>query len=186
MSCNAVDKGRVLSPKSDNSIDDASRSSVQQAIKQDRPFRTRSDEAMVGLMLTVEAVRRPFYELMAKHGELTQQQYNVLRILRGAGAQGIPTLDIGDRMIERTPGITRLIDRLTAKDLVERHRSETDRRQVICRISTAGKALLKKLDRPVEALNQAAMAGLTKSELGELIRLLNKVRHQATHSQGST
>lgn len=182
MTTKTGDESRVLDPKSDNSTEAAPHLSVQQAIKQERPFRSRSDEAMVGLMLTVEAVRRPFYELMAKHGELTQQQYNVLRILRGAGAQGIPTLDIGDRMIERTPGITRLIDRLIAKGLVERHRSETDRRQVICRISTAGKTLLKKLDRPVEALNRAAMAGLTKSELGELIRLLNKVRHQVAYN----
>tara|TARA_R110002072_G_scaffold302990_1_gene490818 strand:+ start:48955 stop:49482 length:528 start_codon:yes stop_codon:yes gene_type:complete len=170
----------------DNSIDDATRSSVQQAIKQERPFRTRSDEAMVGLLLTAEAVRRPFHDLMAEHGELTQQQYNVLRIVRGAGAKGIPTLDIGDRMIERTPGITRLIDRLAAKELVERDRSAIDRRQVICRISTTGKALLKRLDRPIEALNQAAMAGLSERELGEFLRLLNKVRHQATRNRESS
>ena len=176
----------MLTPKGDNSTNDSTQPSVQDSIKQERPFRTRSDEAMVGLLLTVEAVKRPFHELMAEHGELTQQQYNVLRILRGAGAKGIPTLDIGARMIERTPGITRLIDRLAAKELVERDRSATDRRQVICRISTAGKALLKKLDRPVEALNKTATAGLSERELGELIRLLNKVRHQATRNLEQT
>lgn len=168
-----------MSASADNPTRKAAGSSVQEAIQQERPFRTRSDEAMVGLLLAVEAVRRPFHELMASHGELTQQQYNVLRILRGAGPKGIPTLDIGARMIERTPGITRLIDRLVAKGLVERDRSETDRRQVICRIAPEGRTLLKKLDRPVEALNQAAMSGLKERELAELIRLLNKIRHQA-------
>lgn len=153
--------------------------SVQQAIKQERAFRSRSEEAMIALLLTVESVRWPMQDLMTKHGELTPQQYNVLRILRGAGPKGLPTLDIGERMIERTPGITRLLDRLEAKQLVERDRSNADRRQVICRITATGKALLKKLDRPVDALNEAAMGDLGTSELAELIRLLDKVRHHA-------
>lgn len=150
--------------------------SIQAAIKQTRPFRSRRQEALVGLMLTAEAIRWPMQDLLAGHGELTLQQYNVLRILRGAGPAGLPTLEIGARMIERTPGITRLIDRMEQKGLVVRERAQDDRRLVICRISEAGAALLKKLDRPVDALDDAMLAALDDDETVELIRLLDKVR----------
>ncbi|MBX3464509.1 MAG: MarR family transcriptional regulator [Planctomycetes bacterium] len=149
---------------------------IQAAIRQTRPFRSRRQEAMVGLLLTAEAVRWPLQDLLSGHEELTLQQYNVLRILRGAGPGGLPTLEIGARMIERTPGVTRLIDRLEQKGLVVRARSPADRRQVLCRITDAGSSLLRKLDRPVDALDEAVLGGLTDGEVAELIRLLNQVR----------
>jgi DNA-binding MarR family transcriptional regulator len=131
---------------------------------------------MVGLLLTAEAVRWPVQDLLSTHEDLTLQQYNLLRILRGAGSKGLPTLEVGARMIERTPGITRLLDRLEQKGLVVRTRSPEDRRQVICRITELGSGLLKKLDRPVDALDDATMGGLDEREIGELIQLLDKVR----------
>jgi DNA-binding MarR family transcriptional regulator len=146
--------------------------SVQQAIKQARPFRNRRQEAVVAVMLTAESVRWPFLDLLGSRHELTLQQYNVLRILRGAGAAGLPTLEIGARMIERTPGITRLLDRLEAKGLVERERSAADRRQVLCRLAPAGDKLLARLDKPVDRLDDTTTAGLDAghSEILEMTR----------------
>ena len=152
--------------------------SVQEAIKQTRPFRNRRTEAAVGLLLTAEAMRWPLQDLLARYDGLTLQQYNVLRILRGAGAAGLPTLEIAERMIERTPGVTRLLDRLDDKGLVERERSRADRRQVFCRITAAGRKLLTRLDKPVDELDDAVTRGLDDGEVAELIRLLDKLRHR--------
>lgn len=156
--------------------------SIQAAIQQTRPFRSKRQEALIGLLLTSEATRWPLQDLFARHGDLTLQQYNVLRILRGAGADGLPTLDIAERMIERTPGITRLLDRLETKGLVARSRARADRRQVICRISDDGLALLKTLDRPVAALDDTILGCLNDREVGQLIQLLDKVRLHNTRA----
>jgi DNA-binding MarR family transcriptional regulator len=163
-------------------IEPAPAGSIQAAIKQSRPFRSPAQEAWIGLMLTSEAVRWPFHDLLAGRHDLTLQQYNVLRILRGAGAEGLPTLEIGVRMFERTPGVTRLLDRLEAKGLVARERAAADRRQVFCRLTTGGADLLRTLDRPIDALDDKVMAGLTAAEQRELIRLLDKLRQHVDRS----
>jgi DNA-binding MarR family transcriptional regulator len=150
--------------------------SIQAAIKQSKPFRSRRQEALVGLLITAEAVRWPLQDLLAGHEQLTFQQYNVLRILRGAGPAGLPTLAIAERMIERTPGVTRLLDRMEKKGFVARERDGTDRRVVTCRITAAGANLLRQLDRPVDALDEDVMKGLRDGEVAELIRLLDKLR----------
>ncbi|MEO0660618.1 MAG: MarR family transcriptional regulator [Planctomycetota bacterium] len=142
-------------------------------LRQSVPFESDSHEALLTVMLVAEQLHGRYEPLFADR-DLTRQQYNVLRILRGAGASGLPTLEIADRMIERTPGISRLIDRLVKKDLVVRERCEKDRRQVFCRISDAGRTLLSELDVPIRAMDDASMAGLSKDEKRQLIRLLNK------------
>src|SRR5229473_5817955 len=114
---------------------------VLEEIRQRRPFPSVAHEAIVALLRTADLVRRQVATLVEPHG-ITPQQYNVLRILRGAGEKGLPTLEIAERMIEQTPGITRLIDRLQTKNLVARERCLTDRRQVFCRITPAGLSLL--------------------------------------------
>ncbi|HEX9161792.1 MAG TPA: MarR family transcriptional regulator [Thermoanaerobaculia bacterium] len=149
--------------------------SIQEEIKQSRPFRTRSQEAAVALMRTADMVRRAVSAIVEPH-DITPQQYNVLRILRGAGDKGLPTLEIAERMIEQTPGITRLIDRLEAKDLVSRQRCETDRRQVFCTITREGLALLRKLDGPIRDADDWALAELSTRELTSLVTLLDKAR----------
>src|SRR5438105_14523126 len=119
--------------------------------KQKQPkmtFRTREQEAAVGLLRTTDAIRRHFSAIVAPHG-ITLQQYNVLRILRGAGRDGLPTLAIGERMVEKTPGVTRLIDRLIKKKLVERRPCEEDRRRVWCFITPIGLRLLARLEGPL-------------------------------------
>jgi DNA-binding MarR family transcriptional regulator len=110
------------------------------------------------------------------HG-ITLQQYNVLRILRGAGERGLPTLEIADRMVEQTPGITRLIDRLETKKLVVRERCKTDRRQVFCRITAGGLALLARIDVPLRDAEDLALSPLTGRQLAHLNNLLDLVRN---------
>jgi len=106
--------------------------------------------------------------------EISGQHYNVLRILRGAEPDGLPTLTIAERLIERAPGITRMIDRLEAKALVRRKRCEDDRRCVYCRLTEKGLRLLERLDEPVYQANRAVFRGLSEAELQRLTALLDK------------
>jgi DNA-binding MarR family transcriptional regulator len=110
-----------------------------------------------------------------QHG-ITSQQFNVLRILRGAGFEGLPTLDIADRMIEQTPGITRLLDRLEQKKLVRRERPAENRRQVLCYITKHGLDLLGELDVPLRNRVSQALRRLDVAGIEELIHLLELVR----------
>ncbi|MBM3735275.1 MAG: MarR family transcriptional regulator [Acidobacteria bacterium] len=152
-----------------------SSSRLQAEIRQTRPFSSPAQEALLGLMRTNDEVRRRI-NLVVEPRDLSIQQYNVLRILRGAGGPGLATLDVAGRMIERTPGITRLMDKLEAKALVERKRGPADRRQVMCFITQAGLDLLASLDEPMSQSVHDSMAGLTELELRELIGLLDKLR----------
>src|SRR4029077_205344 len=86
-------------------------SSLQHELRQRRPFTSPAHEAVVGLMRTADLVRRHMTALVEPHG-ITLQQFNVLRILRGAGDDGLPTLEVAERMVEQTPGVTRLLDRI--------------------------------------------------------------------------
>lgn len=149
--------------------------SITDEIKQTRPFRTKSQEASVALMRTAHLLRRQAEAVVAVE-EITSQQYNVLRILRGAGEKGLPTLEIAERMIEQTPGITRLIDRLETKKLVLRERCKTDRRQVFCKITRGGLALLAKLDAPVTKAD-SILSKLTKRDLAQLVDILDRARN---------
>ncbi len=150
-------------------------SRVQREIKQRRPFRSPAQEAVVGLFRTVDRLRRVYTARLAD-AAVTPQQYNVLRILRGAGEEGLPTLEIAERMVEEAPGITRLIDRLERKRLVRRERCRTDRRQVTCRISAGGLALLERVDPVVEATDDLIGAALAPAQVRQLIGMLDRVR----------
>src|SRR5882672_7045068 len=122
-------------------------SSLQREIQQTKPFRSHGQECILGLLRTADVIRR-FLARVLEPFDVTPQQYNVLRILRGAGCDGLPTLSIGERMLEEAPGVTRLIDRLEAKGLVQRERSPQDRRQVFCWLTPAGKDLVERIDAP--------------------------------------
>lgn len=143
--------------------------------KPSQNFRSREQEATLGLLRTADAVKRSLAQVIEPHG-VTPQQYNVLRILRGAGSDGIPTLTIGERMIEQTPGVTRLVDRLERKGLVARTPCPKDRRRVFCRITAKGLDLLKELDDPVNRWDLQAVSVLPPSELDTLVDLLDRVR----------
>src|ERR671933_1853361 len=138
-----------------------------------RPRQRRARTAYVALLSTADRVRT-FFETVCAPFDITGQQYNVLRILRGAEPEGLPTLTIAVRMIERTPGITRMIDRLEAKGLVAREVRPHDRRCVYCRITKKGLNLLKLLDEPVEEANRVAFRGLSVAEIEQLVALLVK------------
>ncbi|HVG24768.1 MAG TPA: MarR family transcriptional regulator [Thermoanaerobaculia bacterium] len=149
---------------------------LQRELKQNRPFAAPTQEAAVALLRTADLVRRSMMAVVEPHG-LTPQQYNVLRILRGAGPDGLPTLEIAERMVEQTPGITRLIDRLELKQLVARERSVTDRRQVFCRITPNGLSLLARLDAPLAEAEAEALGVLSERQLAQLLALLDRARN---------
>ena len=129
----------------------------------------------MSLLRTADVVRRRFAELYEPYG-LTSQQYNVLRILRGARPEALPTMEIAERMIERAPGITRLLDRLEGKGLVRRRRDPDDRRCVRCTVTDRGLALLAELDGSVDQADEAAVSMLDDDEARRLIRLLDRIR----------
>jgi len=149
--------------------------SLREEIRQTKPFESPTQEAILSVYRTSDVLQRLFVKLVEPHG-ISLQQYNVLRILRGAGKEGTPTLDIADRMIEKTPGITRLLDKLEAKHMVRRKRCPEDRRQVLCWITEAGLNLLAELDKPVVQASVTSLQSLTQGELKQLISILEKVR----------
>src|SRR5688500_15147865 len=118
------------------------RGTVQTEIKQGRPFRSAAQEATIALLRTASVVGRTISRVLEPSG-LSFAQYNALRIIRGSGAGGIPTLAIRERMIEEGTTITRLLDKLEDAGLIRRERSYPDRRQVICAVTDAGRKLLE-------------------------------------------
>lgn len=147
--------------------------------QQPLPLASTREESFLSLLRTAAVMRRPVARVLEDHG-LSMAQYNVLRILRGAGDVGLPTLDIRDRMIEEAAGITRLIDKLEAAALVRRDRgASSDRRQVFCRITEKGLAVLAELDPAVTSADEHTLALLDDARLDELLRVLEEVRASA-------
>lgn len=140
-----------------------------------RTFRSPTEEAREAILRTADLLRRRLRTVVAPRG-ITTQQYSVLRILRGTHPGPLPTLEIGERMIDCTPGITRLLDGLENKGLVRRERSSEDRRMVLCWIGQAGLALLAGLDGAVEEADHQLLAGLQKEESRQLVDLLERIR----------
>jgi len=157
------------------SADRPSSRSVLQEIQQTRPFRSRAQEATIALMRTASVVSRRYARLVEPHG-ISLAQYNVLRILRGAGLDGLPTLAIRDRMIDEGSTVTRLLDKLEQATLVTRDRSRPDRRQVLCRITPKGEELLAQLDPEMDQADVDCMSVLGDEQLSQFIELLASVR----------
>jgi DNA-binding MarR family transcriptional regulator len=155
--------------------------SILEEIKQSKPFRTRSQEAYLALLRTADDSRRYITRVLEPAG-VTLQQYNVLRILRGAGKDGLPTLAVAERMVERTPGVTRLIDRMEKKGWVERSRCTEDRRRVWCKITKVGLGLLEELDQPVNDVDDVFAEVLDDQELKELVTHLARIRARLNES----
>ena len=150
-------------------------SAVQTEIGQSKPFRSRGQEATAALLRTASVISRIMSRIVEPHG-LSLAQYNALRIIRGAGNAGIPTLAIRERMLDQGTTITRLVDKLEDAGYIERDRSLPDRRQVICRTTREGKALLDQLDPLINQADAEVMSTLSARRLGELIGLLDDVR----------
>jgi len=151
------------------------RSAVQGEIRQGKPFRSLAQEATIALLRTASVVGRAVARAVEPSG-LSLAQYNALRIVRGAGVAGIPTLAIRERMIEEGTTITRLLDKLEDGGLIRRERSLPDRRQVICHATAAGKRLLDQLDPRVDESDEQAMAALDDEQLEQLVATLDAVR----------
>jgi len=150
-------------------------SALQTELRQRKPFQSPAHEAVVGLMRTADLIRRHATAMVEPHG-ITLQQFNVLRILRGAGDTGLPTLEVAERMIEQTPGVTRLLDRLEAKELVRRQRCAKDRRQHLCWITAKGLTVLEKIDALAARSPEESMKGLRQKDRVTFIRLLDAIR----------
>ena len=150
-------------------------SALREELKQTRPFHSTAHEALLSVLRTAAVVQRITAQVVEPSG-ITVHQYNVLRILRGAGDDGLPTLAIRDRMIEEAAGITRLLDKLESAGYVVRERCTPDRRQVLCHITPIGLELLAGLDAPVDAMTEAAFATLDEAEKASLVELLGAVR----------
>ena len=153
-------------------------SGLQAELRQTIPFTSREQEAYLSLLRTADALQAQVEAKLKEFG-LTGTQYNVLRILRGAGSEGLPCSEIGERMITRDPDITRLLNRLADRGLVERSRARHDRRVIYGRITTEGRKLLGEMDRPVEKWNREMLMHVGQERLKQLIDLLEVVRVKA-------
>ena len=148
---------------------------LQAELKQKIPFTSREQEAYLSLMRTADALQTQI-EAQLKEFGLTGTQYNALRILRGAGPEGLPCREIGERMITRDPDITRLLNRLEDRGLVERTRASHDRRVIYGKITAAGLKLLRTMDNPIEKHGREILRHVGQEKLKQLIDLLELVR----------
>lgn len=130
--------------------------------------------AVASLLRAADRVGRSLEVFFARYG-VTGQQYNVLRILRGAG-EPLPTMAVAERMIQKTPGLTGILDRLERKGLLRRERSTEDRRVWLCSITEAGEALLREIEAPLRAANVSAVQGPTVAELSALVGVLDRIQ----------
>jgi DNA-binding MarR family transcriptional regulator len=148
---------------------------LRQEIKQRHPFQSLEQEALLNLLRTADMLMQRLSAVLKPHG-LSHSQYNVLRILRGAGPEGLACREIGERMITRDPDITRLLDRLEARGLVTRTRDQKDRRVVTARITPEGAQLLAQLDEPMGEVDRRSLEHLEEERLRSLIQLLEVAR----------
>ena len=143
--------------------------------RQRRPFASLEQETVLALRRTGAVLEHAFAETLRPHG-ITPTQFNVLRILRGAGPGGLCRNDLRDRLIAPVPDATRLLDRMVDLGLVSRDRDGQDRRYVTARITEQGLAVLASLDQPIEQLHRDLMGHLEPADMRALIGLLDQVR----------
>jgi DNA-binding MarR family transcriptional regulator len=148
--------------------------SLHQELRKKRPFDSLEEEANLNIARTSDQLQNRFGKLFREFG-ITPSQYNVLRILRGE-ARPLQCAEITERMVQVVPAMTGLLDRLENQGLIVRTRSTEDRRVIFVEPTAKALDLLKRLDHPVLHLNEKLLGKLTKSELKELSRLLEKVR----------
>jgi DNA-binding MarR family transcriptional regulator len=144
-------------------------------LRQTRPFAAPEEELHLSLIRTADLLGRGFSTLLRDKG-ISPPQYNVLRILRGAGEAGLPCGEIGARMVTRDPDVTRLLDRLEQRGLIARVRGAGDRRIVFTRVTEAGLDLLKSLDDPVREGHKRQLGFLSEGEIRGLLDQLTRVR----------
>lgn len=143
---------------------------LRERVKQTEPFEDPGQEAMLSLMAAASSVRGVLENVHEQHG-LFGSQYNILRILAGGPPEGYPRCEIIDRMINRGPDVTRLVDPLEERGLVERQRSDEDRRMVLHRITEQGRALLRDVSPDLGPVQEAFNEALSEKEMKQLSQL---------------
>lgn len=144
-------------------------------LKQARPYDLLEEEVHVSIARTAAVLERAVAQTLKPHG-LTPTQYNVLRILRGAGAEGLCRNEVGARLIAPVPDVTRLLDRMAELDLISRERSDEDRRLVRTRLTAKGLQLVNSLDDELRADHRRRLALVDRAELSQLVATLDQVR----------
>lgn len=150
--------------------------SIKQHLKHKR-FENPAEESMMSLLFAAGFLGRTLDDVCGNHG-ITHDQYNVLRILRGVHPKGHPRYAIAERLVSRAPDVTRLLDRLEREGLVERYRSEEDRRLSISRITDGGLELLEAIDPEILAVHERFGRGIPERDLRELARLCAAVAEE--------
>jgi DNA-binding MarR family transcriptional regulator len=148
---------------------------LREELKQTKPFASLQQEAQLSIMRTAACLTDSLDRVFGPFG-ISSTQYNALRILRGAGANGLCRNELRDRMISRMPDVTRLLDRMEEAGLVTRSRDDADRRLVSTHITERGSRLLDELDDVVAREHQRQLGRLSEEQLRTLISLLTEVR----------
>ena len=141
---------------------------IQQQIRQQRAFHSLEEEVFVGLQLVADRLMEPWAKHLRDTADLTHVQYNVLRILRGAAAEGLWAGEIAERLITRNPDVTRLVDRLETRGLVRRRPDSDDRRAIRVFITKAGLDRIAPLDRAARTMLAQNLGQLDERRLGAL------------------
>ncbi len=147
---------------------------LEERIKQSKPFRSQAERLVVNIMYSAAWLQEHLREFLADF-DITQQQYNVLRILRGQHPQLISTSDIRDRMVDRAPDTSRIVDRLVAKGVVDKSPCSSDKRRVDVCINKKGLDLLANIDLK-NSLIDSITKGLNEDDCVELNRLLDRMK----------
>jgi DNA-binding MarR family transcriptional regulator len=151
---------------------------LRTSIKQRKPFESPEQEVFLEVLRTGTALLRDLVELLKDFG-ITQPQYNVLRILRGAGAAGLPSGEVGGRMVaSREPDVTRLLVRMEGRGLIRRDRRPENRRIVTARLTDKGLRLVNALDEPVRRMHMQQLHHMSRRELDTLATLLERARRE--------
>jgi len=156
-------------------MDHPAEPSTNQPVDKGRRFDSPEQEAFLNLWRTYDRLHIAEEELFGRY-DLTPQQYNALRLLRGQGDRKLATLDLGSRLVSRAPDITRLLDKLEERGLIARERPADNRRMVLIGLTSAGRALLAELDEPVRACHVRKLGHLSREQLSQLTALLQSAR----------
>ena len=148
--------------------------SLRQQLKKKGPFDSIEQEAMLSILRTSDLLENRLARLLRQY-DLTPSQYNAMRIMRGEG-EPMPCLEVAERMIQVAPAITRVVDQLVGRGLIDKQQSNQDRRVFLVELTAAGRRLLKKLDEPIKLLHQSLLGHVSKPDLKTLNGILEKAR----------
>ncbi|HET7604363.1 MAG TPA: MarR family transcriptional regulator [Gemmatimonadales bacterium] len=148
---------------------------LQAELKQTRPFPSAAAEALLSILRTAAVLDHELADALKPFG-ITPTQHNVLRILRGAGEDGLCGREVAERMVASVPDVPRMLERLEAMKFITRERDPGDRRHVTARITAAGRQLLTRVTPEIEAVQARRLGQLSKRTLTNLIEGLAAVR----------